>query len=61
MLRVLRRISMGEAEALEQSKRTLIRTLQDSRNAAHVIVIDELGDHRLDRLTRESATPISAA
>src|SRR5437762_9561010 len=61
MFRVLRRRSTGEAEALEQPKRTLIWTLQDSRNAAHVIVIDELGDHRLDRLTRESATPISAA
>src|SRR6266571_8709713 len=60
LLRVLLWRSEGETQALEQAHRAEISALEHSRQAAHSIVLGKLGNHGLDGLAREAATPVGA-
>src|SRR6266581_2566624 len=60
LLRVLLWRSGGETQALKQAHRAEVSALEHSRQAAHLVVLDKLGNHSLDSLVREAATPVSA-
>src|SRR5258708_19889995 len=60
MLHVLLRRCRRETQALEQAHRTKIFAFEHGGEAAYPVVPDKLGDHRLNGLAREAATPVSA-
>src|SRR6266513_1587550 len=49
-----------ETQALEQAHRAKIRAFEHGGEIVYLIALDQLGDHGLDSLPREPATPVSA-
>src|SRR5437773_1007789 len=50
----------ARAAALEQAHRAKIPAVQHGGQAAYLIALDKLCDHRFDCPAREAATPVSA-
>src|SRR5882762_2731830 len=60
MLRVPLSRGWREPQALEQAHRAKIPAFEYRGELAYLIALDQLGDHGLDGLAREPATPVSA-
>src|SRR5467141_4329023 len=60
MLRVPLSRGWREPQALEQAHRAKILAFEYRGELAYLIALNQLGDHGLDGLAREPATPVSA-
>jgi len=57
MPRVLVWRGEGETQAFKQSLGAVISVLEHGEQVAHLVVHKKLGNHHLDSLAREAATP----